>query len=262
LGVIAAAAAALMLFAASAQAQTDASGGEFDWQGLGGCTVPVVGMPVDFDNVERFIPESEHAKVITIGAGGQRLAGLIFVTIRCPHNHLLPSGEQRNDVSQAMVGVLYQSLGVHDLDKAQFYLLSSATNWHSFTQAERGLGLPSDNVPDAILDVTRDPVTGLGTWRADVPGGRAPFAATGEILAPDPIRELPQDAVHYFTGPQGRVRVHHDESWAPGNEAVGTITAPAGSLVARWMGSTVAQAEGLYVWIHDHLHVHRYRFVP
>lgn len=239
-----------------------AEGAEFDWRGTGGCTVPVVGVPVPFENVEPFIPESERERVITLGADGQRLAGLVFVAIRCPENELLPSGGRREDVVQTMVGVLYESLRLDDLDKAQFYLLASATNWQAFTSAERSLGLPSDFVSQAQLDVTRHPVTGLGPWSATVPGGRAPFSASGQILAPNPLREFPQDAAHYFLGSSGKVRVHHDESWALANEAVATITAPPGSLVARWMGSTSAQAEGLYVWIHDHLHVHTYRIVP
>ena len=251
---------ALVLLAAPGSAS--AAQEEFDWGGYGGCTVPVVGLPVPFENVEPFVPESERGKIVVIGADGKRLAGPLFVAIRCPINQLAPMGETRADVVQTLVGVLYESLGLDDLDKAQFYLLASATNWSSFTNAERGLGLPSDFVPQAAVDVARSPVTGLGPWTAHVPGGRAPFSASGQIFAPNPVRNLPQDAVHYFAGPYGRVRVHHDESWAGGNEAVATITAPPGSLVARWMGSTSAQAEGLYVWIHDHLHVHRYRFVP
>jgi hypothetical protein len=251
-----------VLAAIAAAGTGRAAAAEFDWGGYGGCTVPVVGVPVPFENVEPFIPASERDRVVTIGADGRRLAGLLFVVIRCPRNELLPSGDTRDDVIQTMVGVLYQSLRLDDLDKAQFYLLASATDWGAFTSAERSLGLPSDFVPGAEVEVARHPVTGLGPWRAEVPGGRAPFSASGEIFAPNPVRNLPQDAVHYFNGSQGRIRVHHDESWAGANEAVATVTAPAGGLVARWLGSTSARAEGVYVWIHDHLHTHRYRFAP
>jgi hypothetical protein len=178
------------LMAVAAPGPAAAADGEFDWGGYGGCTVPVVGLPVPFENVEPFIPESERGKIVVIGADGKRLAGLLFVAIHCPVNELTPMGETRADVVQTLVGVLYESLGLDDLNKAQFYLLASATNWSSFTNAERGLGLPSDFVPQAAVDVARSPVTGLGPWRADVPGGRAPFAASGEIFAPNPVRNV------------------------------------------------------------------------
>lgn len=231
---------------------------EFDWYGLGGCTVPVIGMPTDFANLAPYIPAEDHARVIRTGAGDQ--AGLIFVLIRCPENRLDAErgGFQRDDVTQVMTGVLYQAARPEDLDKAQFYLLASAINWQPFVLSEQRLGLPSDFVAHTTLNVVRDPITGLGTFEASVPGGRAPLAVSGQILAPNPVRDAPQDAVHFFRGPLGLVRVHHDESWALGNEAVGTVVAAPGTLVATWMGATARDAVGVYVWIHDELHVHRY----
>jgi hypothetical protein len=248
---------------AAAPAAADSPDSAFDWYGLGGCTVPVIGMPTDFDRVAPFIPDTEEEKVITVGAGDARQAGLLFVFIGCPDNLLDTSTASisREGVTQVLVGVLYQSGRAEDLDKAQFYLLSSAIDWHRFVHAERDLGLPSDYVPDMGLDVVRDPVTGLGAFAANVSGGAAPLAATGQILAPNPARDMAQDAVHFYKSSLGLVRVHHDESWAGGNEALGTITAPAGSPVAGWMGATSAEAVGLYVWIHDTLHVHRYTIV-
>lgn len=244
----------------AASAQATPPGPAFDWYGLGGCTVPVVGLPTDFDNVAPFIPDGEEGKVITAGAGDARTAGLLFVFIGCPDNLLDTSagGVSRSGVTQVMVGVLYESGRQADLDKAQFYLLSSAIDWHRFVLAEQDLGLPSDYVPGMGLSVSRDPVTGLGAFSASVPEGSAPLSATGQILAPNPQRDMAQDAVHFYRSSLGLVRVHHDESWAGGNEAVATIRAPEGSPVTTWMGAPSASAVGLYVWINDTLHVHRY----
>lgn len=244
-----------------ARAQATPPDPEFDWYGLGGCMVPVIGMPTDFANVAPYIPAEDHAKVIRTGAGDQ--VGLIFVLIRCPENRLdaVRGNYQRADVTQIMVGVLYQAGRPEDADKAQFYLLSSAIDWQPFVLLEARLGLPSDFVAHATVDVVRDPITGFGSFEASVPGGRAPFAVSGRILAPNPVRDAPQDAVHFFRGPLGLVRVHHDESWALGNEAVGTVIAPPGTLVASWMGAAARDAVGVYVWIHDELHVHRYTLV-
>lgn len=235
----------------------------FDWYGLGGCTVPVVGMPTDFANVAPFIPDDQESRVINVGADGSRQAGLIFVFIGCPDNRIEKStgNVPHGPVVQVMTGVLYQSGRQEDADKAQFYLLSSAIDWQPFVLAENGIGVPGQFVPATDLNVVRDPASGLGSFEATVPGGSTPFTAVGQILAPNPNREFPQDAVHFFKGPQGLVRVHHDESWAAGNEAVGTIVAPAGSPVAIWMGATAREAVGVYVWINDVLHIHRYRVV-
>lgn len=262
LAVIAAVAAAVACAMASA-AQADPPGPEFDWHGTGGCEVPVIGMPTAWSNVEPYVPESQRSKVIVAGTGDQAQAGLIFVFIHCPHSLLDTDGPDltRDDVVEVLTGVLYDSLGLDDVNHAQFYLLSSAINWQPFVNAEQGLGSPTDYVPAASLTVDRDPVSGLGTFDADVPGGRAAMTVAGKILAPNPLRNLPQDATHFFVGPYGLVRVLHDESWALGNEALGTITAAPGSLAAQLMGATSRDAEGLYVWINDDLHVHRYRIV-
>lgn len=250
-----------VLFAATVAGATPPDP-EFDWHGLGGCLVPVVGMPTDFANVAPYIPPGEHAKVIRTGPAGDQ-AGLLFVFIRCPENKLDTARgmSEASDVIQVMVGVLYQSARPEDLDKAQFYLLASAINWTPFVTAEKRLGFPSEHVKKLQLDVVRDETTGLGTFTVSVPQGRAALSVAGQILAPNPNRDHPQDAVHFLRGPHGLVRVHHDESWALGNEAIGTITAPAGSPIATWMGATAREAIGVYVWIHDHLHVHKYRIV-
>jgi hypothetical protein len=249
-------------FAGSVQA--DPTGPEFDWHGTGGCQVPVVGMPTHWRNVEPYVPESQRSKVIVAGNGDTAQATLIFVFIRCPHSLLDTDSPdvRRDNVVQVLTGVLYDSRGLDDVNHAQFYLLASAINWRPFVDAELGLGSPTDYVPGVSLVVNRDGLSGLGTFGASVPRGRAPLTASGTILAPNPFRELPQDATHFFEGPYGLIHVAHHESWAPGNDATATITAQPGSFVASLMGATSRDAEGLYVWIHDELHVHQYRIVP
>lgn len=242
-------------------AQADPPGPEFDWHGTGGCEVPVVGMPTDWRNVEPYIPPAHRSKVVLAGSGDSAQAALLFVFIRCPHSLLdtdLPD-LTRDGVVQVLTGVLYNPLGLDDVRNANFYLLSSAINWYPFAAAEGALGSPTDHQPEAALTVARDELSGLGGFEADVPGGRAPFHASGRILAPNPVRDFPQDAKHFFEGPYGGVEVLHDESWAPGNVATATISAEPGSFVARVMGAASREAEGLYVWIHDAQHVHEYR---
>jgi hypothetical protein len=257
---LALAVAASAALAAPARAGSAAS---FDWYGLGGCTVPVVGMPIDFRNVAPIIPADHHSRVFTLGTGEQRQAMLIFLFSRCPTSSLQTESAtvSSRDVVQVMVGVLYGAGTARDADKAQFYLLSSAVDWGLFVLAEKRIGLPTYLVPDLRMRISRDPLTGLGSFVASVPAGAATLTAAGRLLAPNPVREFPLDAAHFFQGPLGLVRVHHDESWAAGNEATGTISAPAGSSVAGWMGATARDVIGLYYWDDVKKHVHRYALV-
>ena len=250
--------------AGSAPAASAGTKADFDWFGLGGCTLPVVGMPVDFHNVAPDIPPEHHARLITLGSGEHRQALLIFVLGRCPTNSLemqWAAPASRQNVIQVMVGVLYEAGTSEDAGKAQFYLLTSAINWESFVAAEGRIGLPAYFEPNLGLSVDRDPLTGAGTFVAKVPKGAATLTASGQLVAPNPIREFDLDAAHFFQGPHGLVRVHHDESWAVGNAGQATIRTPSGSRVARWMGATEGNASGFYYWDHETRHVHRYRLI-
>lgn len=249
------------LMAAAGTAPARAESPSFDWYGLGGCTVPVVGMPIDFANVQADIPPDQRPKVLASGAGQ---AGLLFVFIKCPQNSLVGHGPNatRADVTQVLIGVLYQAATAEDADKPQFYLLASLTDWQAFVAAERGIGIPSELV-DLDMSVVRDPATALGTFDVDVPWQGSPFVVDGQITAANQMRDFPQDAVHFFQGSKGFVRVHHDEEWALGNLATATITATGpDSRLARWMGAPSREAIGLYVWISDEQHVHRYTVDP
>jgi hypothetical protein len=131
-----------------------------------------------------------------------------------------------------------------------WWLSAGDTSFHARLSA---LGVFSRHVPGTAYEVVHAPTGAAGMARFEAPWDESPFSVTavfGEVPAPDFPENIP--STHWARGRHGRVLGTHVNTEAQVEPALVVVDTPAGSPLARILGTgTVAVPGGILRFHHE-----------